>query len=82
MLGEILDFRFGPEEIRVYRDAVALGYVSRCDPLHAVDFGKHLNKTIAELRQEIGLEEPLLRAYYEIEKRAFPKSPESQRLLD
>lgn len=75
-------FRFQPEEIRVYRDAVAAGFISRCEPLHSVDFTKHHKRTIREVREIIGVEETLLRACYEIEKKAFPNSPESQRLLD
>jgi len=43
-------FHFQPEEIRVYRDAVAAGFISRCEPLHSVDFTKHHKRTIREVR--------------------------------
>ena len=32
--------------------------------------------------QELGIEPLLLQGYYAIEKRRYPRSPESQRLLD
>ena len=75
-------YRLDDEDLRVYRDAVRLGYVSACRRLDRVDFEPLQDLTLTEVRATIGLEEDLLRAYYAIERRRFPNSPESQRLLD
>ena len=75
-------YRFGDEEVRVFRDAVRLGYVSDCRSLSQVDYDPLLDVPLGRIRAELGIEEDLLRAYYTIEKRRYPDSPESQRLLD
>jgi hypothetical protein len=74
-------YRFGEEDIAVYKDAVRLGYISDCKPLAEVRFGPMLDWPLARIRNAVGLEEELLRAYYVIEARRYPKSIESQRLL-
>ena len=58
------------------------GYISDCVPLDEFDFLPHLKKPIARVREEIGLERELILAYYRIEKKRFPNSSASQRLLD
>lgn len=73
-------YRFGDEEIRVFRDAVKLGWISDCRPLDEVDFTPYLDWTLAAVRAEIGLERELILAYYGIERRRYPDSPESRRL--
>lgn len=73
-------YRFGEEEIRVFRDAVKLGWISECRPLDEVDFTAYLDWTLAAVRADIGLEPGLILAYYAIERRRYPDSPESQRL--
>ena len=75
-------YRLDDDDLRVYRDAVRLGYVSACKRLDRVDFEPLQDLSLTEVRATIGLEEDLLRAYYAIERRRFPLSPESQRLLD
>ena len=74
-------YRFDEEDVAVYRDAVRLGYISDCRSLAEVDCAPMLDWTLGRIRQEIGLEEDLLRAYYVIEARRYPRSVESQRLL-
>lgn len=74
-------YRFPAAAQRVYEDAVHLGMVSRCVPLEEVDFGKWMDLSLAELRQELGVEESLLRAYYGIEAQRNPDHLASQRLL-
>lgn len=76
------DYRFGAEEVQVFKDAVRLGYVSDCRSLAGVDYDALLDSTLGRIRVELGIEEDLLRAYYAIEKRRYPNAPESQRLLD
>jgi hypothetical protein len=74
-------YRFSDEDVAVYKDAVRLGYISDCKPLAQVRFGPMVDWTLARIRKAVGLEEELLRAYYVIEARRYPKSIESQRLL-
>ena len=74
-------YRFGEEETRVFKDAVRLGYVSDARSLAEVNYDALLDLTLGRIRAELGIEEDLLRAYYAIEKRRYPNSPESQRLL-
>jgi hypothetical protein len=74
-------YRFGDEEVRVFKDAVRLGYVSDCRSLAGVDYDAMLDWALGRIRGELGIEEDLLRAYYAIEKRRYLHSPESQRLV-
>lgn len=75
-------YQFGAQEIEVFKDAVRLGYVSDCRPLDEVDFTPYFDVPLRDARMAIGVETSLLRAYYEIEKRRYPDSAASQRLLD
>ena len=67
---------------RVFRDSARLAFVSDCRALNKVDYQPYLDTTLAEIRRSLGIEADLLRAYYAIEKRRYPHSPESARLLD
>ncbi len=75
-------YQFGEQEIAVFRDAVRLGYISGCAALDEIEFEDYFGQPLHRVREEIGLEVNLLRAYYEIEKKRYPDSPASQRLLD
>lgn len=75
-------YRFSAEDIRVFRDAVRLGFVSDCQSLAKADYHALQDVPLREARRRLGIEEDLLRAYYAIEKRRYPGSLESQRLLD
>lgn len=76
-------YRFTDEDLRVFRDAVRLGFISDCDPkLCSTDFARFLDTPLERIRQALGIETDLLRAYYAIEKRRYPASRESARLLD
>jgi len=74
-------YRFSQEDLQVYRDAVRLGYVSDCKPLAEIDFKPYLDWPLGKIRQDIGLEVDLLRAYYAIEARRYPEIQESTRNL-
>lgn len=76
------NYRFDDEDVRVFRDAVRLGFISDCQPLHQANYEALLDLSVGEARQRLGIEEELLRAYYQIEQRRYPHSNESQRLLD
>jgi len=75
-------FRFSREDVRVFRDAVRLAFVSDTPALNRVDYGRYRQRTLGDIRRELHIDEELLRAYFGIEKRRYPGSPESQRLLD
>jgi hypothetical protein len=75
-------YQFDDEAIRIFKDAVKLGFISDCQPLEQVDYERHLDGELRDIRRQIGLETDLILAYYQIEKRRYPQSKASQRLLD
>ena len=75
-------FRFSREDVRVFRDAVRLAFVSETPALNQIDYGRYLDSTLGDIRRELRIDEDLLRAYYAIEKRRYPGSRDSRRLLD
>jgi hypothetical protein len=74
-------YRFSEDDVAVYKDAVRLAYLSDCKPLAEVRFGKMMGWSLSKIRKAVGLEEDLLRAYYNVEAKRYPKALESQRLL-
>ncbi len=74
-------YRFSDEEAQIFKDACKLGDISRCKSLAEVDYTQYLHLPLSEVRKQLGIEEPLLRGYYEVEAERYPKSKESQRLL-
>ena len=75
-------YQFKDEEIRIFKDATKLGYISDCHPLDKVDYDKYLDWPLRDIRRDIHLECDLILAYYAIEQKRYPKSKASQRLLD
>lgn len=75
-------FRFSREDVRVFRDAARLAFISDVPALDRVDYTQLLDCTLGMIRRDLGIDEDLLRAYYAIEKKRYPESPESRRLLD
>jgi hypothetical protein len=75
-------YRFGDEDVQVFRDAVRLGYISDCVSLAQVDYPQLADRSIDDVRAHLGVERDLLEAYFRIERRRYPHSVESQRLLD
>lgn len=75
------NYCFDDEDVQVYGDAVRLGYISDCRSLAEIDFAPMLDWPLGRVRTELGIEEDLLRAYYAIERRRYPRAAESQRLL-
>ncbi len=74
-------YRFTPEGTQVFKDAVALAYVSDCTPLETVDFHPMLDWPLRKVREAIHLETDLLQSYYRIEARRYPDCRASQRLI-
>lgn len=75
-------YRFKEDGMKVFKDAVALAYVSDCLPLEEVDFTPMLDMPLREVRKAVNLEVDLLQAYYRIEAKRYPDCTASQRLLD
>ena len=74
-------YKFSDEEIQIFKDAVRLGYISDCERLDKVDYAQYMDWDINKLREELGIETNLLKAYYEIEINRHPESKTSQRLF-
>lgn len=74
-------FRFEPDDVRVFRDAVRLAWISECRRLDQVDFTAYRDHTLADLRHLLGVDDGLLRAYYAVEGKRFLLAKESARLL-
>lgn len=69
------------DALSILKDAIRLAYMSNCTPLEKFDFSEWLDMPIGKLRQVVGIEPELLRAYFAVEKRRYPQSAASQRLL-
>jgi len=74
-------YKFDNEDVQVFKDAVHLGYISDCIPLNTVNYSDYLKKTVKNIRVELGIEKDLLESYFNIEKRRYPDSVASQRLI-
>ena len=74
-------YRFTDDDLHVFKDAVKLGFISDCQSLSEVDYSHYLQYPLKEIREDLGIEANLLQANYTIEKRRYPESLESQRLL-
>lgn len=75
-------YKFSKDDIAVFKDAVRLGFISQCKPLDEFDFLPYLDEPLYELRKAVCLEPELLLAYFQIEKKRYPRDADSQRLLD
>ena len=75
-------YRFKEDGMKVFKDAAALAYVSDCLPLEEVDFKPLLDLPLREVREAVGLEVDLLRAYYRIEAKRYPECEASRRLVE
>ena len=75
-------YRFTDDDFDVFKDAVRLGFVSDCRSLCETSFKHFLEEPLGKIRDALGIESSLLRAYYAIEKRRYPGAYECQRLLD
>ena len=73
-------YSFGEEERFVFNMGVKAGDNCPSD-LSEVDFKKLENKKLKTIRDELGVDRDLLKSLYEIERKYFPHSGESRRLL-
>ena len=75
-------FRFSREDVRVFRDAVRLAFICETPPLNRIDYARLMDRSLGDIRKELHIDDALLHAYFAMETRRYPASPESQRLLD
>jgi hypothetical protein len=74
-------YQFGDDDLRIFKDASKLGYISDCRPLDEIDYDRYLNWKLCDIRADIGLESDLILAYYRIEQKRHPTDRSSRRLL-
>lgn len=74
-------YKFTDDAIAVFKDAIRLGYISDCQPLSEIDYEQYMDLSLSDIRERIGLEVELLKAYYQIEKRRYPEDKASSRII-
>ncbi|MEO1862305.1 MAG: hypothetical protein ABGY13_04425, partial [Verrucomicrobiia bacterium] len=75
------NYQFTDQDLDVFKDAVRLGFISDCQSLAKVDYKKYIEWPVQKIRDEIGLEVDLLKAYYAIEAKRYPHVKECRRNL-
>lgn len=73
-------YKFYEEERQVFQWGVMAGKHCKKD-LTKIDFEPMRNNSISAIRKVLGIETKFVKVCYILEKRAFPESKESQRLL-
>ncbi len=74
-------YKFTQHELAVLKDGIKLAFISNCMPLDQFDFQDWLDEPLGKIREVVGLEPEYIEAYYAVEKRHYPHSIASQRLL-
>jgi len=75
-------YRFGHEDIAVFRNGLRMAHIMMCKRLDNIDFTEYEQQPLAVIRSQIGIDRNLLRAYYALEKERYPRCASSRRLLD
>ena len=75
------NYQFTDQDLDVFKDAVRLSFISDCQSLAKVDYKKYIEWPVQKIRDEIGLEVDLLKAYYAIEAKRYPHVMECNRNL-
>ncbi|MEO5714411.1 MAG: hypothetical protein ABIT37_13065 [Luteolibacter sp.] len=73
-------YRFPPAALRVFHDAVHLASISDCVPLDQAHFQALMDLPLREIRGQLGVEEILLQAYFELEAARNPRIDACRRL--
>jgi len=73
-------YRFGKGEAKIFEYGLIAGKKS-CKDLSKIDFKWFLSWTLKDIRSKLGVDIDFLKLCYILEKKAFPNSPESQRLI-
>ena len=74
-------YKFTQHELAVLKDGIKLSFISNCMPLDQFNFQEWLDEPLGKIREVVGLEPEFIEAYYAVEKRHYPHSVASQRLL-
>ena len=74
------EYRFGEEERFIFNLGIAAGNKCEVD-LSQIKFKELLNYGVGEIRFLLGVRENLLRSCYSLEKKLYPASYESRRLI-
>ncbi len=74
-------YKFRDRDLMIFRDALHLAMLCHCAALDEVDYSQLLDHKLSGIRQQLQIDPQLLIAYYRIEKRLYPDSKASQRLL-
>jgi len=74
-------YKFTDQETAIFKDAIKISYISNCSPLDQFKFDDWLDQPVGTIRDAVGIESELILAFYEVEKRKYPQSVASQRLL-
>ena len=75
------NYQFTDQDLDVFKDAVRLSFISDCQSLAKVDYKKYIEWPVQKIRDDIGLETDLLKAYYAIEAKRYPHDKECNRNL-
>ena len=67
--------------LEIFKDAVRLGFISDCKSLAKIEYEKYLDWPLNKIRDDIGIEVDLLKAYYNIESKRYPNIKECTRNL-
>lgn len=74
-------WNFTDDDIQILDMAVTLGHNSKVLPLDKIDFKSMEEKTLGEIRKELGLEVDMIKQLYQLEEKMFPNCKESIRNL-
>ena len=74
-------YKFSRDDAIVFENGVHLAQIHPPLNLSHIDFEQYLDMPLKDVRKKIGLDTNLIRAYYRVEKEAYPKEKECQRLI-
>lgn len=74
-------YPFSQNEMAIFKEGIRLSYISGCSPLDQFNFAEWFDQPLETIRDAAGIESDLLKAYYAVEQRRYPRSAASQRLL-
>lgn len=75
-------YRFKEDDLAIFKDGLHLGFLCHGQSLSDVDYGPLMDKPLKQIRQNLGINEALLKAYYQQEASRYAYAQESKRLLN
>ena len=73
-------YKFTDDDVKAFKLGVEVGSLSPVRKLHEFDFKNHFDKTLGEIREELGIDKAALREVYRKEQSLLPGSQVSGRL--